>query len=78
MGTETNDTISIPLFDSMDPDDESNIKEPDYQFYITYDFYNASNPVYHRKNLYDFHQGKTNLQNYEQTLHSKISSLKIT
>lgn len=58
MGTETNDTISIPLFDSMDPDDESNIKEPDYQFYITYDFYNASNPVYHRKNLYDFHQVK--------------------
>ena len=57
-GTESNDTISVPQFDSVDPDDPANTRDPDYQFYITYDFYNINNPLYHRKNLYGFDQGK--------------------
>lgn len=42
----------------MDPDDASNSREPDYQFYVKYDFYGKDNPSFHRKNLYGFHQGK--------------------
>lgn len=48
----------MPLLNAMDDDDTSNTKEPDYQFYITYDFYGMDNPHFHRKNLYGFHQGK--------------------
>ncbi|XP_025992935.1 laccase-1 isoform X1 [Solenopsis invicta] len=57
-GTESNSSISMPLLDAMDDDDTSNTREPDYQFYISYDFYGKDNPHFHRKNLYGFHQVK--------------------
>ncbi|XP_026666521.1 laccase-1-like isoform X2 [Ceratina calcarata] len=56
-GTETNASISIPLLKSMDENDESNRQsQPDYQFYVSYDFYKKDNPHFHRKNLYGFYQ----------------------
>jgi len=48
----------MPMLNAMDDDDISNIREPDYQFYISYDFYGKDNPNFHRKNLYGFRQGK--------------------
>ncbi|XP_072743518.1 uncharacterized protein [Anoplolepis gracilipes] len=57
-GTESNNSISIPMLTAMDDDDVSNIKEPNYQFYISYDFYMKDNPHFHRNNLYGFHQVK--------------------
>jgi len=48
----------MPMLNAMDNDDVSNTREPDYQFYISYDFYGKDNPHFHRKNLYGFHQGK--------------------
>lgn len=48
----------MPMLDAMDNDDASNLREPDYQFYIAYDFYGKDNPVFHRKDLYGFEQGK--------------------
>ncbi|XP_032682635.1 laccase-1-like isoform X2 [Odontomachus brunneus] len=61
-GTESNNSISMPLLNAMDPDDESNTREPDYQFYISYDFYGKDNPSFHRKNLYGFHQVRDRTQ----------------
>ncbi|XP_029665986.1 laccase-1-like isoform X3 [Formica exsecta] len=61
-GTESNNSISIPMLTAMDDDDVSNTKEPDYQFYISYDFYAKDNPHFHRKNLYGFHQVKDTKQ----------------
>ncbi|XP_012286272.1 laccase-4 isoform X2 [Orussus abietinus] len=61
-GMETDTVISVPLLDSLDPDDESNTRKPDYQFYISYDFYDKDNPDFHRKNLYGFHQVKDKRQ----------------
>ncbi|XP_015589578.1 L-ascorbate oxidase isoform X2 [Cephus cinctus] len=61
-GTETNTSVSMPLLAAMDPNDESNTREPDQQFYISYDFYNKDNPHFHRKNLYGFHQVHDNQQ----------------
>ncbi|KAL6260451.1 hypothetical protein P5V15_007976 [Pogonomyrmex californicus] len=57
-GTESNNSISIPLLNAMDDDDASNTGKPDYQFYISYDFYGKDNPNFHRKNLYGFQQAK--------------------
>ncbi|XP_011688158.1 PREDICTED: laccase-1-like isoform X2 [Wasmannia auropunctata] len=57
-GTESNNSISMPLLNAMDNDDASNIREPDYQFYISYDFYAKDNPHFHRKDLYGYHQVK--------------------
>ncbi|XP_020282036.1 laccase-2-like [Pseudomyrmex gracilis] len=57
-GTETNDSVSMPMLNATDDDDAWNTKEPDYQFYISYDFYKKDNPHFHRKNLYGFHQVK--------------------
>ncbi|XP_011062898.1 PREDICTED: laccase-5-like isoform X2 [Acromyrmex echinatior] len=57
-GTESNNSISMPMLNAMDDDDVSNIREPDYQFYISYDFYGKDNPNFHRKDLYGFHQVK--------------------
>ncbi|XP_011645340.1 laccase-1-like isoform X2 [Pogonomyrmex barbatus] len=57
-GTESNNSISIPLLNAMDDDDASNTRKPDYQFYISYDFYGKDNPNFHRKNLYGFQQAK--------------------
>ncbi|XP_046614059.1 laccase-1-like [Neodiprion virginianus] len=61
-GMENNATISIPLLYSLDPDDEANTKDPDYQFYISYDFYAKDNPHFHRKDLYGFHKVINNSQ----------------
>ncbi|XP_033225671.1 laccase-1 [Belonocnema kinseyi] len=66
-GTES-DTISVPMFDSLQPDDPANTREPDYQFYVTYDFYNINNPLYHRKNLYAFDKVKRKHQVYTPQL----------
>ncbi|XP_011135308.1 laccase-1 isoform X1 [Harpegnathos saltator] len=57
-GTESNNSISMPMLNAMDPDDISTSREPDYQFYISYDFYGKDNPIFHRKNLYGFYQVK--------------------
>ncbi|XP_029167358.1 laccase-1-like isoform X1 [Nylanderia fulva] len=57
-GTETNSSISIPMLIAMDDDDASNTKEPDYQFYISYDLYQKDNPHFHRKGLYGYWQVK--------------------
>lgn len=58
-GTETKEILSIPNLEALDKDDAANTKEPDYQFYISYDFYAKDNADFHRKDLYGFHQGKT-------------------
>ncbi|XP_063981169.1 uncharacterized protein LOC135164602 isoform X2 [Diachasmimorpha longicaudata] len=55
-GTESTDIISIPLLKSVDPDDEGNLVEPDYQFYLAYDFYDKNNPHFNPKNIYSSHQ----------------------
>lgn len=65
-GTESNNSISIPMLTAMDEDDVSNTKEPDYQFYISYDFYSRDNPHFHRKDLYGFHQGKVQMLSPKQ------------
>lgn len=41
----------------MDKNDKSNIAHPDYQFYVSYDFYKKDNPHFHRGKLYGFNQG---------------------
>lgn len=41
----------------MDKNDKSNSAHPDYQFYISYDFYKKDNPHFHRRKLYGFNQG---------------------
>lgn len=56
-GTETNNSISIPLLKAMDKNDKSNTVHPDYQFYVSYDFYKKDNPHFHRGKLYGFNQG---------------------
>lgn len=58
-GTETDKSISIPLLKAMDKNDKSNTAPPDYQFYVSYDFYKKDNPHFHRSNLYGFNQGNT-------------------
>ncbi|XP_017757142.1 PREDICTED: laccase-4-like isoform X2 [Eufriesea mexicana] len=57
-GTETNKSISIPLLKAMDKNDKSNTAHPDYQFYVSYDFYKKDNPHFHRRKLYGFNQVK--------------------
>lgn len=64
-GTETNGSLSIPLLRAMDENDQSNIQLPDYQFYVSYDFYKKNNPHFHRGTLYPFDRGnypRVNLQ----------------
>lgn len=41
----------------MDKNDKSNTVHPDYQFYVSYDFYKKDNPHFHRGKLYGFNQG---------------------
>ncbi|XP_046822768.1 laccase-1-like [Vespa crabro] len=55
-GTESNNTISIASLNAMDKNDKTSIREPDYQFYVSYDFYPKNNPDFHRDDLYDFYQ----------------------
>ncbi|XP_015430718.1 PREDICTED: laccase-like [Dufourea novaeangliae] len=57
-GTETNNSISVPLLRAMDENDKSNSIEPDYQFYVSYDFYKKDNPHFHPSNYYGFNQVK--------------------
>lgn len=56
-GTESNNTISIASLNAMDKNDKTSIREPDYQFYVSYDFYPKDNPHFHREGLYGFYQG---------------------
>ncbi|KAI4484871.1 hypothetical protein M0802_012999 [Mischocyttarus mexicanus] len=55
-GTESNNSLSIPLLNSMDENDKTNIEKADYQFYVSYDFYAKNNPYFHREGLYGFDQ----------------------
>nr|KAF7421813.1 hypothetical protein H0235_009649 [Vespula pensylvanica] len=55
-GTESNNTISIASLNAMDKNDKTSIREPDYQFYVSYDFYPKDNPHFHREGLYGFYQ----------------------
>lgn len=48
----------MPMLNAMVEDSDSNTREPDYQFYISYDFYSKNNPKFHRKGLYDIDKGK--------------------
>lgn len=57
-GTETNDILSIISLEALDKDDEANTREPDYQFYISYDFYAIDNYEFHREHLYGYNQVK--------------------
>lgn len=61
-GTETNNSISIPLLKAMDKNDKSNTADPNYQFYVSYDFYKKDNPHFHRGKLYGFNQVKNTKQ----------------
>ncbi|XP_063981172.1 uncharacterized protein LOC135164603 [Diachasmimorpha longicaudata] len=49
-GMESNDIISIPLLKTTEPDDVSNLLEPDYQFFLAFDFYDKENPIFNVKN----------------------------
>ncbi|XP_008204291.1 L-ascorbate oxidase [Nasonia vitripennis] len=55
-GTETKEILSIPNLEALDKNDAANTREPDHQFYISYDFYAKDNADFHRKDLYGFHQ----------------------
>ncbi|XP_014230420.1 laccase-1-like [Trichogramma pretiosum] len=57
-GTETEEIMSVPQLDALDKNGIANdpLIEPDYKFYISYDFYAKDNSEFHRKNLYGFHQ----------------------
>ncbi|XP_015120774.1 L-ascorbate oxidase-like [Diachasma alloeum] len=48
-GTESKDTISIALLNSLQPNVVGNLLEPDYQFYLAYDFYDKDNPIFNVK-----------------------------
>ncbi|KAK2575713.1 hypothetical protein KPH14_012102 [Odynerus spinipes] len=61
-GTESNNSISMPLLNAMDKNDKTSIREPDYQFYVSYDFYAKNNPHFHLEGLYDFDQIKDRSQ----------------
>lgn len=60
-GTEENTDskfISVPDLRALDKNDEANAdRDPDYQFYVSYDFYGKDNDEFHRKGLYGFKQG---------------------
>lgn len=58
-GTETEEILSIPNLDALDRNSVANTRKPDYQFFISYDFYAKDNADFHRKNLYGYNQGKT-------------------
>lgn len=36
--------------------------EPDFKFFLSYDFYGKDNPLFHLSNLYGFNQGRKNFQ----------------
>ncbi|XP_016844683.1 laccase-2-like [Nasonia vitripennis] len=57
-GTETSYqvNISIPLLNSIAPNDPSITDPVDQQVFITFDFYNIDNYDFHRRNLYGFYQ----------------------
>lgn len=57
MGRETKNIISIPMLQALDENSESNEdKDPDYKFFISYDFYGKDNNMYHRKGLYGYNE----------------------
>ncbi|KAJ8669742.1 hypothetical protein QAD02_001001 [Eretmocerus hayati] len=57
-GTEDESILSVPSLKALDNDTEANTRDPDYQFYISYDFYAKDNHDYHRKKLYGYDQVK--------------------
>lgn len=50
-------SLVIPELDAIADDDASLKEEPDFRFYLSYDFYEIDNPHYHRSPFYSFHQG---------------------
>ena len=57
MGTKNVDILVIPELNSTAEWDASLKARPDYQFHITYDFYNKDNPEFHKFPLYGYHNG---------------------
>ncbi|XP_014213138.1 laccase-1-like [Copidosoma floridanum] len=58
-GTEAEDSVSIPHLQALDKNSEANVeRDPDYQFYISYDFYGKDSDDYHRKGLYGYREAK--------------------
>jgi hypothetical protein len=58
VGTGTAGSLVIPELNAIAADDDASLKEePDFRFYLSYDFYKIDNPHYHRSPFYGFHQG---------------------
>ncbi|XP_011500453.1 PREDICTED: laccase-1-like [Ceratosolen solmsi marchali] len=57
-GTETKDILSILSLEALDKNDQVNTMDPDYQFFVSYDFYMIDNYEFHRKHLYGYQQVK--------------------
>lgn len=55
-------SLVIPELDAIADDDASLKEEPDFRFYLSYDFYEIDNPHYHRSPFYGFHQVSSKLQ----------------
>lgn len=53
-GTRRNDSVNIVEVNSTIENDESLKEKSDHQFYISYDFYNLSNPHFYATGLYQY------------------------
>lgn len=53
------DSVTVAELKGLD-NQQMNIlaREPDYKFFVSYDFYGKDNPHFHVPNLYGFEQGK--------------------
>lgn len=59
--------MTIAEMKSVDPADPSLKDDPDYKFYVSYDFYAKNNPLFHQQGLYGFNQGIYHLLNFNGT-----------
>ncbi|KAK7867607.1 hypothetical protein R5R35_014805 [Gryllus longicercus] len=64
VGTGTAGSSVIPELDAIAPDDESLKEEPDYRFYLAYDFYAVDNPHFHKAPYYGFYNVSSKMQTY--------------
>nr|XP_022908342.1 laccase-4-like [Onthophagus taurus]XP_022908343.1 laccase-4-like [Onthophagus taurus] len=60
-GLETADIISIPQLKSLNEPDLSLKPIPDFQYFVSYDFYKIDNPHFHKNGLYGFNEVTNNL-----------------
>lgn len=74
-GTDNNETIVIPELNALVPDDVSLKEDPDYQFYISYDFYKKFNPHFYSKGLYEYFAGKYKINNIKAALNIFLINL---